>query len=282
MNVVLKKVVLPKKLQPFYVTDIIRLGNKNDGGYLVKKKDIVFSDILVSIGSLFDWSFERDFLKINKSSKILSIDGSVGFKYLNSKLWYLLKEYLKSFKKDKFKKIASTLNLYLKFSKFYKFNLIKNKMEFLESFVQLKTNKKFEREFYHNRGYSLQNMLFVDLVDMYFTENTFLSIDIEGSEYEFLHNIIQVQEKIQGMVIEFHEVNKNINEIYNFLDNFDLDLIHLHINNNGKIIDGLPEVIELTFSRKDDNVAVLKQNYLPHILDADNNPSSTSYEVTFQ
>jgi len=73
-----------------------------------------------------------------------------------------------------------------------------------------------------------------------------------------------------------------INKIYNFLDNFDLDLIHLHINNNGKIIDGLPEVIEITFSRKDVNSSVLKQKSLPHILDADNNPSSTSFEITFQ
>ena len=36
----MKEISFPKFLQPYQVTDLVRLGKNNDGGYLVSKKDI--------------------------------------------------------------------------------------------------------------------------------------------------------------------------------------------------------------------------------------------------
>ena len=51
------KAYLPKFF--FYHTSnsLIRLGKKNDGGYLVSKNDIDKSDLLLSLGIYDDWSF---------------------------------------------------------------------------------------------------------------------------------------------------------------------------------------------------------------------------------
>ena len=67
---VIKEILLPKYLQPHEVTDLVRLGKNNDGGYLVSKKDIKNTDNLISLGVSFDISFEKD---IKRKIKNLNI-----------------------------------------------------------------------------------------------------------------------------------------------------------------------------------------------------------------
>ena len=51
------------------------------------------------------------------------------------------------------------------------------------------------------------------------------------------------------MIIEFHNLNKNIDKIENFItENKDLKLIHIHANNFKEVdINGNPNDVELTF-----------------------------------
>ena len=44
------KAVLSSALNPNFCDDIIRLGRKNDGGYLVSESDVTASDKLLSFG----------------------------------------------------------------------------------------------------------------------------------------------------------------------------------------------------------------------------------------
>ena len=55
------KALLSSALEPNLCDDIIRLGRKNDGGYLVSESDVTASDKLLSFGIYDDWSFEEDF-----------------------------------------------------------------------------------------------------------------------------------------------------------------------------------------------------------------------------
>ena len=83
--------------------------------------------------------------------------------------------------------------------------------------------------------------------------NIFLKIDIEGSEYSILKDIINLKNKLQGIVIEFHDVSKNIDIISKFIEELksDLYLVHIHGNNYSvKELNRNPEAIELTFSKK--------------------------------
>ena len=62
----IKKINLPNYLNPYKNDNLIRLGKDYDGGYLVDKKSVLSTDVLIAIGISYDWSFERDFFKFNK------------------------------------------------------------------------------------------------------------------------------------------------------------------------------------------------------------------------
>ena len=99
-------------------------------------------------------------------------------------------------------------------------------------FFKMKNNNKF----YLKKIGKCQNCLCLnDIITNYLKDEKklFLKIDIEGSEYDILEDIILNKSKIQGIVIEFHEVSKNIDKIINFTNklNTDLYLVHIHANN---------------------------------------------------
>ena len=50
------------------VNDLIRLGRNEDGGYIVSESIIKSSNYLLAFGMGADWSFEEDFLKLNKNN----------------------------------------------------------------------------------------------------------------------------------------------------------------------------------------------------------------------
>jgi hypothetical protein len=61
--------VLPKFLKPHHVklSNLIRIGPKTDGGYVIDKRVINKTKILITCGLNDDWEFEKSFLQ--KKSK---------------------------------------------------------------------------------------------------------------------------------------------------------------------------------------------------------------------
>lgn len=57
------QVLLPEIFKPQGHVPLIRLGRKNDGGYLVDLRSVVEADFLLSCGINDDWAFERGFLR---------------------------------------------------------------------------------------------------------------------------------------------------------------------------------------------------------------------------
>lgn len=118
-------------------------------------------------------------------------------------------------------------------------------------------------------------------------ESIFLKCDIDGSEYEILHDLLESAHKFTGAVIEFHGISSynNFNELTNFISKFDLRIIHIHINNYAYVIrqDGTftPDVIELTFSSLKENTRIIKNVPLPHPLDMPNNPKDDEFRISF-
>ena len=54
---------IPYSLKPKYEYDLIRLGSKNDGGYLIEKNSLYKTEYLLSFGVSTDWNFEKEFIK---------------------------------------------------------------------------------------------------------------------------------------------------------------------------------------------------------------------------
>lgn len=80
----MRTIKLPRLLQPYYCSDLIRIGKDNDGGYLVNKSDILRSACLLSFGINDDWSFEEQFLNINNCA-LYGYDNSVNDEMLKDK-----------------------------------------------------------------------------------------------------------------------------------------------------------------------------------------------------
>ena len=121
----------------------------------------------------------------------------------------------------------------------------------------------------------------IDALDRYQSRPAYKKALEKGGEYILLDDILKKEIVFTGIVIEFHEVSKHVEEIENFITILNLKLVHLHINNYASITPGgIPEVIELSFSRNGDSNYF--QNKLPHKLDQNNDPDSWSYELSFE
>ena len=84
------------------------------------------------------------------------------------------------------------------------------------------------------------------------TAGCFLKIDIEGSEYEILDQVIEKHDVISAIAIEFHRVPKESNFdtlLDRLLESF--DITHVHANSAGGMDEsGFPNLLEITFVNK--------------------------------
>lgn len=249
------KARLPNFFSIKQATDLVRIGSDYDGGYLVSQSDVDKSDLLLGFGINDDWSFEEDFLS-RKKVPIYAYDASVSEKHF-------FKQLIKSaFRIDDLKILAHWVSALLKYRRFFS----QPDVHHIQKFVGL--NTKCNR-----------HCTFMDALNQTESQNIFLKIDIEGSEYRFLHDIIANEERIAGMVIELHDVDMHLNKIEEFINHFSLNLVHVHANNFAPVIAGidLPIVLELTFSKYSN--ASTDCN-LPHKLDMPNNKNCPEYEIS--
>lgn len=129
----------------------------------------------------------------------------------------------------------------------------------------------------------------------YFTEkfnNIFLKMDIEGGEYPWLLFITENElNKIQQFVIELHGINDDswgciYNDKLSCLQKISNThyLIHAHGNNFSSLTENIPDVIELTYIRKDcfDTIPEFNNQPLPiNDLDFPNNANIPDYDLNF-
>ena len=111
-------------------------------------------------------------------------------------------------------------------------------------------------------------------------ENVFFKIDIEGSEYQILDQLVAMSHQITGLVIEFHEVDIYIDKIESFVNKFPLNLCHMHCNNYAPLTESsIPPSIEATFTKFG-----LEYNYvesLPNPIDQPNKKDKEDYPISF-
>jgi len=231
----------------------VRIGQQNDGGYLVSLSDIEKSNILISFGIFDDWSFESDFVKYN-DIEVVAYDASLNFRFL------LKRAIIETIKSPLSFGFVKKLFLYRKF--------FKGKNKHIKKFVGLNTSDE-------------TYCTFAEVLNEINNKNIFLKIDIEGSEYRFLDDIVINNKKIIGIVVELHDCDINLNKIKRFVNKLKkcgLNLVHIHPNNSApiRLDDRLPKVLELTFSKH----AKLSNSFtLPHKLDMPNNKNLSEYKL---
>ena len=223
---------LIEKFRPYNLGyNLIRIGSKHDGGYLVP--DILNQiDFCISPG----------------------VDKTVLFeKQLFDK--YSVKSYLLDHTVDPNEPFLNGFDFTKK-----KLDVISEKDSInLEDFYNQKINNK--------------------------SSNGILQIDIEGDEYKVLISTSdEILKKFKILVIEFHNLD-GINNKFNYaltnslidkiLKNF--EVCHIHPNNFSRKITfsknvAIPEIVEVSFLRKDLILLKEKVKILPHPLDSKNLP----------
>ena len=245
---------LPKNFRPKKNFSLIRCGRNNDGGYLLSKNTILETKFLISFGILDDISFEGDFLDINQV-KNYCYDKSLVKSYWKKRIFNDLAASIYNFN---FNLINNTFRKYIEFKSFFKNN---------SSILNIEIIKKGSIKKIINY-YKLK-------------KNIFFKIDIEGSEYRILDELINNQEKICGLVIEFHDIDLHREKIEDFIQKFNLTLTHVHPNNYGGVDEHMdPVVIEMTFEKNPSQENDSKVT-LPNLLDQPNNPLEADIVLNF-
>jgi hypothetical protein len=236
----------PKFLKPKKEYKLIRIGKNNDGGYLVDEQSIKDAKTLISLGINDDWSFEKDFVKINKNVDLRCYDN-------NTSLIFLIKIFFKKFIFFIYYGFIETFKSFFNIIDYFLFLRTKISKKYVTYKDLQKLTKKFKAPF-------------------------FFKIDIEGSEYRILEDILRLKKKISGIVIELHNIDLFFEKIKNFIEKNQLKLIHAHANNYG-IEWNENNIIELTFSKKPKMIG--KKPNFPNTLDQPNIKKNKEIKINF-
>jgi hypothetical protein len=196
---------------------VIRIGSVRDGGYFVTKRLVESSDFLISGGISYNVAFEKDFWDINRTAKLIMIDGSFNiFTYLARPFYWML------FKRSFTMKIGGLVDmLYLK-----------KKAVFLKKYL--------------GPDFSMKQIF-----DKHIKQESsgYLKLDIEGAEYALLDDILEFRGQLTGFAIEFHDVPDHIPAINEFIAKLQMRMIGFNINETGGLnAANIPNVIELCFA----------------------------------
>ena len=232
-------------LATYQCNDLVRVGRKKDGGYIISKRIFDASNLFFSGGIYTDWSFEKEFIKKSNLKKYFLIDRDTS---INSQFNNLFNN-LKSKKIKLIYKFKSIIHFLYNIPRIFIFRRI-CKGNFIEAYLT-SSNKKKSQEEKMTTLLSLFKRLNFEIKD----HSIFLKLDIEGSEWEMLPDILIISRYLSGIALEVHYLDiygDKLNELIVKLNNLGLYLIHVHPNNAGGYCRGskLPKLLELTFLNK--------------------------------
>lgn len=258
------EVFLPQKYAPTCVHDVIRVGSEYDGGYEICKKSIQNSDFLLSLGMSEDWRFETNFLAL-KCVPIHIYDHTV------TRYWLI---------KNAFKNCVKAFLL-----RYPKENLILSLRALVgyQGFVSQEGVTHYLEKIVKIKMRSNETSL-VDAIERTESSNLFLKMDIEGSEYRVLDQILESSERLSGIAIEFHDLDLFENRFDEFMEKIlvDFRINALNINNFGLVPDlGFPPVIEISLSRCKECKAE-KSKKIEFTSCIPNNPTGPKYRIRFK
>jgi hypothetical protein len=223
--------VLLSDYRPAACDDLARVGSPNDGGYVVPLRAVMAADALLSFGLSHDWTFERDFKARNPKAVIHCYDHTVTMlSAVNYSVGQLLRFFLR-FKMRHLKKAVASLGYPLFFRG--------DRIHF---------RQRIWRDHEDNAA----------TIDDAFGRlpaacQVFAKMDIEGSEYGVLDDLIRHAANIVALAIEFHDVDivpERFSDLVAELKR-DFHIVHIHGNNLGGVAPfHFPSAPEITFLNK--------------------------------
>jgi|TARA_Y100000294_G_scaffold104743_1_gene97331 hypothetical protein len=264
-----------KILRPINWENLIRLGRDNDGGYVIPYEIIFKTNVLLSYGTNKDWSFEKCFIKKNSKVDIHCYDHTLNLfsliRYTITSI-LLVPLYCITFDRKRLKKCIHGIFILPDYYVFFR-----------------KKVKHFKYRIWNtNVDYSKTINYTLSQIPKTARKNIFIKMDIEGTEYKVLNDIIDLSDFIGAIVVEFHAIDKyeeDFNKIINKISKY-FNIVHVHGNNYSKLLtnQNFPSTIEITFLNKshcDKNVKLSVKKYPLEGLDQPNKISRPDYDIVF-
>lgn len=253
-------------LAPVIVDDLARVGSKHDSGYVVSEIALTKADALLSFGLSDNWAFEEEFFQLHPQAPIHVYDYSVSKHFFFRRFRKALKKVVTG-RLSKISTLKDSWKTYCNYKIFFS----NQHQHFVEKI--------------HNRIDAPGDATIDVVMQRLDSKNIFFKMDIEGSEYRVIKDLLRYSDRILAMAIEFHDLEplratfeENIKEIQK-----KYTIIHLHPNNEAPLsADGLPECIEISFLRNDLCSGTQFRKELPiKGLDTPNNPAKEEYCLSF-
>ena len=250
-----------KLIQPAIIGKLIRIGSKNDGGYVIPAD--TNSNLLISFGLGDDWKFENEMLKKKIIKNFYIYDHTVDILTLLSKTLQRVKTL------HRIKPIIYRVKVLV--------------LYFID-YILLHKNH-IQKEVTGNKSNQNQTNLHEIVNDKVEKSRFIVKVDIEGAEYELIDSIMVYSKQIDLLIIEFHEIHHNYDRFEKILQTlFERFLIiHSHANNFAPISQGgFPDVCEITFAPKEKYKTSGWVVELPvDKLDSPSSPTKFDYAIRF-
>jgi len=220
-----------KIFHPYKVDGLKRIGNKNDGGYIVHLPSLQQVDCLLNYGVGYNVAFEKEFHKLT-NAPVYAFDPTMK----------KLKYFVAGIKQGEYfitAKQVVKLMLWLAQEN----SLEKHGIHFIEEGLSDKNTEDFKTLDYHLLKYNLRD------------KNIFLKIDIEGAEYDIIRHesFYNNLKNVMQLIFEFHFLDKRLPEISDLISKLEPthSLVHIHGNNNGGTFSyngkNVPDIVEAVF-----------------------------------
>ncbi|MDR1304292.1 MAG: hypothetical protein LBK76_03615 [Verrucomicrobiales bacterium] len=232
-----------KKLRPIKIDDLTRYGRDFDGGYVIPRRCVAQTQALLSFGVNDDWSFEKDFLQAS-GGQLFAYDWSAGPELFSKRRrlnlarlpWYLMQRKPAG---GLVRQIIADTRLQKDFWRFFD----GQRRVFVKKFIGYAEDEQFTTfdTVFKNLGTIPQHSIFVKM-------------DIENWEYRTLPSLAPWLSYVNGLVVEFHELDICREAFERVVDLLlrDFYIAHVHGNVSGGWTRGakVPRVLELSFINK--------------------------------
>ena len=218
---------LPSQLRPRHISDIVRIGPLNDGGYYIAERSLAATSHLLSLGLSDDWRFEADFLS-RTGVGVTAYDHTVDRGYFARRRIRRLGQGMSPSRKLPPARSTYSYRDYRVFFSSVDRNHIRAKIGHPEQSVSL--------------GSAIDSISGLEMI--------YLKCDIEGWEWRSIHELASRSPRLTGLVIEFHDVDLHLQRLMNFVEQMhDFAVIDLQVNNyTGLSPSGIPEVVEISMA----------------------------------
>jgi hypothetical protein len=252
---------------------LTRLGQPNDGGYVIPEDAIKRSKCMLSFGIGQDWKFEKDVQRLNPEILIHAYDYSVGKKFFRKIITHAWVTVLLRVLCFNFHGAWINIGRWLNAVDYFRF--FQGNVRHFKKRVWYNTDRGSAAitDIIKETGCKQANIIFAKM-------------DIEGSEYRILPYIIDEAAKFSGLVVEFHDIDicsELFNDIMGRLTT-QFYIVHIHGNNMSDLsVDHeLPNTLEISFIHKNlvgKELEIYKGTLPREGLDAPNGPSSPDYKI---